>query len=56
MKSVVANQRAIVSWLSNADPLSNHSAAKEKQERTTGNWFITGETYSKWLTSPNSFL
>lgn len=52
----IRKKKAIAGWLSNTDPISNHSTAKSKRAKTTGDWFIKGETYSEWLKTPNSFL
>lgn len=38
----------IVQWLSQADPLVNHTAARDKHEPSTGNWFLNSEEFIAW--------
>lgn len=43
-------------WYSAVDPYSNHSAACEKREPTTGDWFLNCAEFAAWLISQKSFL
>lgn len=38
----------IVQWLSIADPLVNHTAARDKHEPATGDWFLQSSEFLKW--------
>jgi len=38
----------IVSWLSKADPSTNHNAACEKRQEGTGAWFLSSVEFSSW--------
>jgi NACHT domain len=46
----------ILSWLSVADPRSNHDRACKSHKPGTGDWFTKGPKYRKWLTEPKSFF
>ncbi|MCJ1467598.1 hypothetical protein MMC07_006223 [Pseudocyphellaria aurata] len=46
----------IVRWLSQTDPSTNHNAARDSHEPQTGDWFLSGEEYSHWKKTPQSFL
>ena len=39
----------ILSWLTKTDPISNHTAACEKHQDGTGQWFLSSHEYSQWL-------
>src|SRR5271169_1679098 len=39
----------ILSWLTKTDPISNHTAACEKHQDGTGQWFLLSHEYSQWL-------
>ena len=41
--------RDILKWLTKVDPFSNHTAAREKHEPGTGEWFISSHEYSYWM-------
>jgi hypothetical protein len=43
-------------WLAAQDPHANHVASRKKRQPQTGNWFLTGKVYEKWLTQSSSFL
>jgi hypothetical protein len=38
----------ILAWLKRSDPSTNHSAARDKHEPTTGDWFLDSPTLSSW--------
>src|SRR5271169_1937868 len=44
-----AKHKEILSWLTKTDPISNHTAACEKHQDGTGQWFISSHEYSQWL-------
>jgi len=46
----------IVKWLATTDPSVNHSAAREKWEEGTGDWFISSTKFSGWFSRPRSSL
>jgi hypothetical protein len=46
----------ILSWLSVADPRSNHDRACKSHMSGTGDWFTKGQKYRNWLTKPKSFF
>ncbi|KAL9607602.1 MAG: hypothetical protein Q9167_007497 [Letrouitia subvulpina] len=48
--------RKIRDWLSAPDPSSNYNAAREKQQPTTGDWFINGSQFAQWKIDDCSFL
>lgn len=39
----------IFAWLNKTDPISNHTAACEKRQLGTGEWFISSHEFSYWL-------
>jgi len=43
-------------WLCAPDPFLNHVAARKKRQPLTGDWFLGGEMYGSWRSSPGSFL
>ncbi|KAL9607615.1 MAG: hypothetical protein Q9167_007486 [Letrouitia subvulpina] len=43
-------------WLSAPDPSSNYHTAREKQQATTGDWFIEGIEFANWKIRASSFL
>jgi NACHT domain len=47
----VQNQfhKDILQWLTKADPLSNHTAARSRHEPGTGEWFLLSSNYSRWM-------
>lgn len=49
-------QGKIFRWLSSPDPSSNHNSAREKQQPTTGAWFLDSTQFAEWNTTSNSFL
>jgi hypothetical protein len=50
------HQQKIHRWLSSPDLSSNHNAACEKRQLTTGAWFVEGDQFPEWKCSSNSFL
>jgi len=54
--SLDQHHRRIRDWLAAPDPFPNHAAARKKRQPLTGNWFLGGETYGSWRSSPKSFL
>lgn len=46
----------IVQWLSVADPLVNHTAARDKHEPATGDWFLHSDEFATWNSDPLSNL
>ncbi len=49
-------RKGIRQWLSAPDPSSNHNKALKDRYATTGDWFLTTDTYSVWLSTPASLL
>jgi hypothetical protein len=49
-------RRGIRDWLAAPDPFPNHAAARKKRQPLTGDWFLGGEMYMSWRSSPRSFL
>jgi hypothetical protein len=49
-------RQKIHQWLSAPDPSSNYHAALEKRQPTTGTWFIEGQAFADWKSSPHSFI
>lgn len=51
-------RRAVVSWLSNSVPDTSvyHVKARQRHEKTTGEWSTSSEEFQSWMTAPNSFL
>jgi NACHT domain len=43
------SRKDILTWLTKVDPASNHTAACEKHEPGTGEWFINSHEFSYWL-------
>ncbi|KAH0538097.1 hypothetical protein FGG08_005309 [Glutinoglossum americanum] len=41
--------RGILDWLSKIDPSSNYKRAREQHTPTTGDWFLKGNSYAKWI-------
>ena len=39
----------ILTWLTRADPISNHRAAREKCQAGTGEWFLSSREFSNWF-------
>jgi hypothetical protein len=54
----VSDQRTerILNWLKTCDPSTNHAAARQKHEPTTGNWFIQSAAFTTWKSTPKSSL
>jgi hypothetical protein len=52
------NQRRqdIYKWLAAPDYESKHWDAAGEREGHTGSWFLRGEGFLEWKTSPKSFL
>ncbi|KAM5357601.1 hypothetical protein ACJZ2D_016093 [Fusarium nematophilum] len=47
----------IINWVSSGDNVSHfHNSVCDHRQINTGNWFLQGDTYARWKTSPNSFL
>lgn len=46
----------IKQWLAAPHPSSNHKAAKEKRQSSTGNWFIQSQEFTDWKMGASSFL
>jgi hypothetical protein len=40
--------RNILNWLNASDPTTNHNAAREKHEPTTGNWLLLSDPFVSW--------
>ena len=49
-------QNEIRQWLSAPDPSSNYNKALNDRYANTGDWFLTTNAYSNWLSMPGSFL
>ena len=41
--------KEILAWLNKTDPISNHTAACEKCQHGTGQWFTSSLEFSQWL-------
>jgi hypothetical protein len=54
--SLYQRRRGIRDWLAAPDPFPNHAAARKKRQPLTGDWFLGGELYEAWKSSPRSFL
>jgi len=39
----------IIKWLATTDPNSNHSAARQKWEPGTGDWFLSSHQFAQWF-------
>jgi ankyrin repeat domain-containing protein 50 len=46
----------ILQWLATTDPTTNHNAARDKHEPTTGSWLLESEGFRSWRDSANEFL
>ena len=44
----------IIKWLTRTDQNSNHSAARQKWEPGTGDWFLSSDQFAQWLQSKKS--
>jgi len=44
----------IIKWLATTDQNSNHSAARQKWEPGTGNWFLSSNEFAQWLQEKKS--
>ena len=49
-------QRDICRWLSPPDPWKNHHVARESHHTGTAAWFVHGNTFSEWKSSPPGSL
>ena len=49
-------RKKICEWLSPPDPSTNHNAALQARHEGTGDWFLEGQEFLKWTTTPGSFL
>lgn len=54
--SLDKRRRGIRDWLAAPDPFPNHAAARKKRQPLTGDWFLGGELYGSWKSTPRSFL
>jgi hypothetical protein len=54
----VSDQRTerILTWLNPCDPSTNHAAARQKHEPTTGDWFIKSAAFTVWRSAPKASL
>ena len=43
------SQRDILKWLAKVDPFTNHTAARNKHEPDTGEWFISSHDFTSWM-------
>ncbi|KAI9789761.1 MAG: hypothetical protein M1816_005800 [Peltula sp. TS41687] len=46
----------VLQWLSSTDPSVNHAKARQRHERTTGEWFLASEELQTWKTQDRSLL
>jgi hypothetical protein len=46
----------IHTWLSAPDPSPNHNDAHKKRQPTTGEWFIKGDQFKRWMSQSDSFI
>ncbi|KAJ5157603.1 NACHT nucleoside triphosphatase [Penicillium canariense] len=44
------------SWLEAPNAADNHLHSRQKHYASTGEWFLNGNDFIKWLKTPNSFL
>jgi hypothetical protein len=44
----------IVRWLQIGDPLVNHTAARDKHEPSTGDWFLNSDDFVNWKSTPDN--
>jgi hypothetical protein len=49
------DRKAIIQWLSTADPSVNFHAACRKCQPETGKWLINRPDFKEWTVVPNSF-
>ncbi|PQE21865.1 ankyrin repeat protein [Rutstroemia sp. NJR-2017a BVV2] len=49
-------RRALLQWLFNTDPNTNHQAARKACMRGTGEWLLQSLEYRRWKENPRSFL
>jgi ankyrin repeat domain-containing protein 50 len=56
--TLVSDQRTekILAWLNTCDLSTNHAAARQKHEPTTGDWFIKSAAFTAWKSSQKSSL
>jgi hypothetical protein len=56
--NLVSDQRTakILTWLNTCDPSTNHAAARQKHEPTTGDWFIKSAAFTAWKSAQKSWL
>jgi len=54
--SLGQHRGGIRDWLAAPDPFPNHAAARKKRQPLTGDWFLRGELYGSWKSTPRSFL
>lgn len=48
--------RKIVAWLAPPDPMTNHAAARQRLESSTGNWLLMSNQYQEWKAGAISHL
>jgi hypothetical protein len=48
--------RKIVAWLAPPDPRANHTTARQRHERLTGDWLLKSTQYTNWKTGAVSHL
>jgi ankyrin repeat domain-containing protein 50 len=56
VSSLDQRKRRVEEWLAAQDPFPNHVAARKKRQPLTGDWFLQGELYKSWISTPRSFL
>ncbi|KAH9986994.1 hypothetical protein BJV74DRAFT_508179 [Russula compacta] len=49
-------RRDVERWLSPPDPWKNHNIERETHHNGTARWFIEGDSFAKWKSSPGSLL
>jgi hypothetical protein len=47
---------SLQAWLAPSNVRANHAAATKLRHGTTGSWFLAGDAFQSWLSTPNSFL
>lgn len=58
MKTLKADQEQfqIRNWLKPADPRANLQKGLQQRLQGSGEWFLSGEEFSRWIKERNSFL
>jgi flavin-dependent dehydrogenase len=50
------HRQKVIRWLSSVDVSTNHYAACNKREPSSGDWFVRSPDFPRWKTDPGGFL